>query len=1601
MRKGELLYPLVLLISCLAISAFTPVSAQLAARFSSDITEGCAPLVVRFKDSSTGSPTHWKWDLGNGTVSYFQNPAATYFNPGTYTVKLVVSNGSQSDSVVKINYITVYAAPTLNFSASDTTGCFPLNVQFTDLSLPGDGTISSWLWDFGDGNTDTVQHPQHTYSAQGNYNVSLQAKNSRGCISTLTKVRYIRLNEGVDAQFSFSTPNNCRPPTAVTFTNASTGTGVLNYQWDFGDGGSSVLANPVHVYNTPGTYTVQLIVRNNRGCIDTLIRPQAITIGTVDADFTVAPTVCAGAAVPFTNTSQPDPVSVFWDFGDGITSTEKDPIKVFANPGNYVVKLVSNFGACKDSITKPVTVLPKPTAAFTGTNTTACKPSLTTNFSSNVAGAVAYQWFFGDGNSSTQQNPAHTYTALGSFDVTLVVTNAAGCTETLLRPGFVQIAAPVVQVTNVPAEGCAPLFFRPNVNIQSVDPIVSWTWHFGDGNTGTGQNPGHTYTNPGTYTLKAVFTTAGGCTDSLILWDAVRVGIKLNANFSATPRYGCAFQPIRFRDLTTGGNADSWSWTFGDGGTSTEQHPDYIYQDTGVFTVTLIVSNNGCRDTLRIIDYIQIKPPIARFVDSAGCLDPFTRKFIDRSIGATSWFWEFGDGNTSVQQNPTHTYAAPGSYMIRLTVKNDTCEHSTQRQVNIISEKPDFEASDTVICKGSIVTFRTRGVNTVNIASHTWTFGDGVVQNGGNEIDHIYTASGLYTVRLVIRDINGCLDTLTKLLHIRVNGPDANFTSAVPGACLDAPVVFNDLSTTDGTHPIATWIWDFGDGTRDTLTGSPFSHSYANPGRYAVKLITIDNVGCMDSVTRPNTVTISKPLANFRAVDTVTCVGSPINFQSMSAGPALTYSWNFGDTQTSSQDHPSHAYGAEGVYNITLAIKDLYGCTDTLTRPLYITVKNPVAQFSMSDSVSSCPPLVVNFTNQSQHFIRHEWDFGDGTKSSLQNPLHFYTYPGTYRAKLTVVSIGGCIDSLVKTIVVRGPQGTFSYDQTSGCVPTTIKFTAQTKDQVSFIWDFNDGMTEHSTDSVISHTYTQMGEYLPKMILRDPMGCQVPIVGPDTIRIYGVDAKLGLNTRVVCDSGRVFFRDSSVSNDRITGFYWTFGDGSTSTQQHPSHMYTQTGQYPISLVVTTQHNCTDTATDLAPLKIVASPAVSITGDTAACIPARLDFSGHLINGDTSALQWRWNFGNNLYSSLQNPPPVTYNLSGPYEVQLILTNSSGCDDTTYHPIWARPLPAIKAPEDITICRDQTTPLPATGGAQYNWTPALGLSCTDCPNPTAGPDSSRRYIVHGKNIFGCSGRDTVLITVKQPFSIRTALGDTLCKGESYMLSASGAELYTWTPVTGLDNPAAASPKARPDTTVMYRVVGHDDHNCFTDTGYVPVVVYPYPLVDAGKDQTVSVGASVKLSPVFSNDVTWMRWSPAKWLDCIDCPQPVASPKESIKYTLEVANQGGCVTRDDVNLFVVCLEGNLFMPNTFSPNGDGVNDVFYPRGKGIYGIKNFRIFNRWGEMIFERGNFQANDISKGWNGIYKGQLASQDVYVYTIDVICENNQVFSFKGNIALIR
>lgn len=1574
--------------------------AQLSAQFNANPLSGCAPFVVSFHDQSAGNPTQWKWDLGNSTISFLQNPSATYFNPGVYTIKLIVQNTAGKDSITKTKYITVYALPSVNFSATSVNGCYPLAVQFTNTSTAGSGTIISYLWDFGDGNTSSSANPSHIYTASGVYNVSLIITSSNGCTKTLTRTKYITITDGVHAVFTNNTPVSCSPPETIQFKNQSTGTGTLSYQWNFGDGGTSLNANPSHTYTATGSYTVQLIVVNSNGCRDTATHVSAINIGAVVAGFTMPAAICSGTAFMFNNTSSPAPVSAEWTFGDATGSAIISPMKTYTSPGAYKVKLVSNFGGCKDSLTKDVLVLPKPSSAFTGSPLNSCTAPLTVNFSNLSNGASAYQWSFGDGNTSTDISPVHTYTTAGNFSVTLITVNTNGCTDTLIKSAYVNIQLPQATINNLPQQGCAPFAWTFGATVTSVDPVTGYLWNFGDGNTSTAVNPAHIF-SAGIFDIQLILTTASGCKDTIKVIAAIKSSLKPVANLKAAPRDVCAFFPVNFTDLSTG-TVTEWHWLFGDGAESIQQNPSHIYEDTGFFNIRLIAGNNGCYDTLDLLNYIHVKPPIAKFNVAFNCDQPFVRIFTDMSIGADEWSWDFGDGNFTNTQSPSHTYTIAGTYMVKLVVRNLTtgCEYTKLTQVIIADEQAKFSATQLEICKNASTTFNAVTKTPGGIINFEWDFGDGTSATGSS-LAHVYVQAGFYTVRLIITDAVGCRDTLTKTNYIRVNGPTANFTPSVPGSCLMTTITFNDQSINDGIHAINQWIWNYGDGNTEVLTAPPFKHSYTKQGMYSVTLVVKDAAGCTDSILKNNLLVISTPVADFKSSDTLSCPAMPIVFSNNSTGPGLTYLWDFGDGTSSNDVTPAHAYAATGNYTVHLAITDMYGCTAELTRKQYIKIISPIASFTVSDSVSTCPPLIVQFTNTSVNQATYNWDFGDGTFSSAESPSHFYNVAGIYFAKLNITSPGGCTSIQTKKIVIRGPKGSFTYSNIKGCTPLTVNFVATTQDRTSFIWDFNDGTTTATKDSVISHKYLIPGIYVPKMILKDAAGCTVPVTGPDTIVVSGVGAVFTADTLLRCNSGAVIFTNASVSNDVITGYLWDFGDGTTSTETSPTHFYATEGLFSAKLKAFTQMGCIDSATAALPVKVVRTPSIGITQSPNGCVPLKMDFAGSLLNGDTSVITWQWNFSDGRTASGKTLNPVLFAKAGIYNATLYATNSSGCKDTANAVLEGYALPDVNAGADKTICQGAGQKLIATGAVSYSWSPANGLSCTNCEAPVATPGSLSQYVVTGVSAQGCKNTDTVKVNVKYPFTMQRSPGDTLCYGQSAVLSASGAFSYAWSPSSGLSSTTKATVTATPDITTKYMLIGTDEIGCFKDTAYFPVKVYPVPTVEAGADITINVGQMATLTPTISADVTNVAWSPTGGIFRSSYPSIDIKPKQTTQYRIEVSNAGACTASDVLTVYVLCNGANVFIPNTFSPNGDGANEIFYPRGTGLFSIKSARVFNRWGEVVYEKNNFQPNDANAGWDGTHKGQKLLPDVFVYMFEIICDNNTTLVYKGNIALIR
>lgn len=1595
-----------LLLLTVLVIVNTTVSAQLKAGFSASVRSGCSPLFVSFKDSSFGNPTSWKWDLGNGTVSYLKNPSNTYFASGSYTIKLLVKNENGADSLVLSKFIVVSALPLPDFKASDTSGCFPLKVRFTDKSLGGSAAVTTWQWDFGDGTLSNEKNPVHTYMAAGSYTIVLRVTNNNGCSKSIIRSSYINLKNGVKADFSYRSPAGCYTPTTVNFSNETVGTGAISYLWDFGNGKISTDKNPVSEYQSAGVYTVRLIATNSLGCSDTMVKPNAINIGFVSANFTKPDTVCAGAVFRLTNTSGPSTfVGSFWDFSDGTFSDSLHTSKSYAASGNYKIKLVTDFGSCRDSVIKPIRVVPQAAVSFAAVAVTGCSTPKNITFRNTSANGVSFFWDFGDGTTSSLENPVHTYTKSKNYTVTLTVKNTTGCFGTLVKKDFIQLSGPkITAIDSLPFKGCVPSVVKPVAVINSNVAVKSYLWNFGDGKTSADSLPSHTYTMPGNYNVKLTITTVEGCIDTLTVVNGVQAGVKPTLQFSGTPLDVCALTPVTFTDLSSGAIPQEWLWYFGDGSNSQQQNPVHSYSSPGKFSVTLIASNYGCSDTLKKTNYVNVRPPIAKFDTSFLCNDPLKRNFIDKSIGAKTWHWNFGDGDSTDAVKPMHTYAAPGTYQVSLTVTNGSCENIIKKDVLVIKETGTLAASVTENCINAPVAFTVANINTANFSTYAWYYNsltEVPVVTISNANTYVYTSAGPKYPLAIITNKLGCKDTLHSSVPVTIYGSKAAFSSSVLGGCLGNTINFIDSTKTDGVHPVVSWTWNFGEGAPQSYTTAPFAHTYNTTGNFNVKLAVKDSYGCVDSVSKPAYISVTKPVAGFKASDTLICPKAPITFANTSQGAGAVYYWQFGDSTTSTDISPVHTFADTGIYRVIMVMTDKNGCTDSAAA--FIKIFTATSAFALSDSFSNCPPLIVKMTNQSKNFVKLNWSFGDGGTSELPDPSHIYTYPGIYSVKLKISNNGGCTDSVVHNVVIEGPTGVFSYTPKEVCNAQIINFALQSQNAVSYIWDFNDGTAVQSSSLSQSHTYTTPGIYLPKIILEDSKGCKVPLLGLDTIRIYGIEANISSDARLLCDSGYVAFKDSSVSNDVVNKWLWNFGDGTTSPEESPNHKFANTGLYTVTLISKNRFGCADTAVNTKYIKVISSPKIKITGDADACAPSLLNFAGEFVRTDTSAVTWKWDFGNGNTAQVIKPAAQIFDVAGEYSVTAEAINSDGCYDSVTSKIIIHPKPIVNAGADTAICRFNSLTLHAAGAQSYLWGADQSLSCTACANPVAKPGQTAIYHLTGKTVFGCTNEDSIVVKVMQPFKIEVSKDDTLCRGESLVLSATGAQLYQWTPSSYLDNANIGTPKSTPDASITYSVTGKDSVGCFNDKKTVTLKVYPKPAIEItnGENITLSAGANINLLTKNSADINKWKWTPDKWLSCSSCAQTITSPQSTITYKVTGFNEGKCEAQDEITVNIVCNNANIYIPNTFSPNNDGSNDAFYPRGTGMYSVKSFKIFNRWGQMVFSKNNIRANDPLFGWDGTMNGMQSQPDVYIYMMEVICSNNTVLPFKGNVTLIR
>ena len=590
--------------------------------------------------------------------------------------------------------ITCSGPPVAGFSTSSSN----LTAVFTDLST-SQLAINSWTWDFGNGNSSSLQNPTHTFTSPGAYNVCLTAEGSCGSNTTCQTVTVTCPGPGA----AFTQTSNFL---TTSFTDVSTtGNTITSWSWNFGDGNSSTLQNPTHTFAGSGTYNVCLTVTD--GCSST-ITCQNITVTACTAPGASFSSNANGLSLSFTDqsTTASSITAWSWDFGDGNSSTLQNPSHSFAASGTYNVCLTVTDNCNSSTSCQSLTVTcTGPTAQFTESAN-----ALTVNFTdaSTTSGTITnWSWDFGNGNLSTLQSPQHTFTSAGTYNVCLTVTDGCSSNTSCQMITVTNCSGPTAQFT----ESANALTVNFSDASTTSSTITSWNWDFGNGNSSTLQNPQHTFTSAGTYNV--CLTVTDGCSSNTTCQM-----ITVNTCTPPTPQFteSTTALVVSFSDAsTTAGTISAWSWDFGDGNSSTLQNPTHTYAAAGTFNVCLTVTD-GCASetTCRMITTTVCTGPTAAFTETTNMLSV---EFTDASTSPgtiTAWNWDFGDGSSSALQNPQHVYTASGMYQACLTVTDGCTTDSTCMQLNLVI---DGIEENQFLSEASLYPNPTNGWITVDLAT--------------------------------------------------------------------------------------------------------------------------------------------------------------------------------------------------------------------------------------------------------------------------------------------------------------------------------------------------------------------------------------------------------------------------------------------------------------------------------------------------------------------------------------------------------------------------------------------------------------------------------------------------------------------------------------------------------------------------------------------------------------------------------------------------------------------------------------------------------------------------------------------------------------------
>ncbi|MDB5198660.1 MAG: hypothetical protein JWO92_623 [Chitinophagaceae bacterium] len=893
-----------------------------------------------------------------------------------------------------------------------------------------------------------------------------------------------------------------------------------------------------------------------------------------------------------------------------------------------------------------------------------------------------------------------------------------------------------------------------------------------------------------------------------------------------------------------------------------------------------------------------------------------------------------------------YNYSVPGNYPVSITAGtsgSDGCGNQQTRDDTLFIINPpvtNFSWTNNS-CATDSVQFNDNTNYVTGTYSYKWywDFGDGSTGNVRNP-KHRYLAPGIYTVKFNIVTNIGCLsDTSSKQITIAPQ-PVAKFGISLP-MCKGKSITFFDSSFAPLPGNLVKWYWDFGDGTTLNLTASSNpTHTYSSTGIFNVTLKVENNTGCQSVVfTMPVTVH-PNPVVNFNLPGICLPSGFAQFFDSSTIADGsqsqFTYLWNFGDASSgslnnSTQQNPTHNYSNTGPFTVNLQVTSKDGCVYDTTKILSTVYAQPKAAFNAI--AENCLNDTTFFTDQSNGqgstITNWYWDFGDGQSSTLQNPIHIYTSAGSYSVSHYIKTDKGCYsDTAKKQVIINSlPTAAFAIS-TPTCETKDVTFTnasaANSGTLIAWSWNLGDGtLFTAPNDNPFNHAYIASGNYSVTLSVESDKGCKSPVISRQVFA--NALPQPGFISPDVClaDAFAQFTDTSKVASGTITNWAWNFDDPSsgalnTSALQNAKHKYNSVGVYNITLTITSNNGCVASITKGFTVNgAVPKANFNVVNNTGLCsnTDVQVQNTSTVDFGNITKVEIYWDVANNPSAfDVDNTPAPNETYSHLYlNFQTPLSKTYQVKFRSYSGISC----VDEITKTITVNASPLVQFVPISDTCFNITPFAITQASETGGVPGTGVFSGPGIINGSNIFDPSVAGVGTHTIR----------------------------YTFTSNTG----------------------------CI-DYKEQTVTIYPIVNVNAGPDRSVLEAATITLEPTIIGNALQYLWTPNQYLNNNTILNPVASAVQDITYTLYVTGTGGCIFSDQVSVKVLKFPN---IPNTFTPNNDGINDTWIIDHLSDYPNVRVQVFNRYGQPVFESKGYSAP-----WNGTMNGKTLPFGTYYYVIE-------------------